>query len=183
MNLQDLDYKNILYSPVFSKILVTLIILLVGMVIGRVIGKVIYRVLHELNLNQTIRKTTKIKASIEKVISSFIAYFIYFVTIIMALSNLGLSTTVLNIIIIAIVTVFIIAIFFIIKDFFPNILAGIFIKQKGFIKEGDFIAVEGKEGKIISINIIETTIKTEKGDVVYIPNAILSQKEITKLAR
>jgi|TARA_B100002003_G_C13810817_1_gene399699 small-conductance mechanosensitive channel len=181
MNLQDLDYQNILYSPLFSKLIVTVIIILVGLIIGRIIGKVIYRLIKELGITKIVRKTTKTNISIEKIMSNFVTYFIYFVTIIMALNNIGLSTTVLNIIIVAIITIVVIALFFVVKDFFPNIISGIFIKQKNLIKQGDFIRINDKEGKVIKINAIETTLKTKKGDIIYIPNALLSKQEVTKL--
>jgi len=180
MNIQTLDYQNVLYSPVFSKILVTLIIILVGFIVGRLLGKVIYRVLHELELNKIVRKSTKIKISLERIFSNLVAYFIYFITVIMALTHLGLTTTVLNIVIIAIIAIFIITLFFVLKDFFPNIIAGIFIQKKNFIKKGDYIKINEKEGIIMSINIIETTIKTQKGDIIYVPNSLLIKKEITK---
>ena len=183
MELQDFDYQNILYSQMFSKIIVTIIIILVGFIIGRIVGKITYRLLHEIGISQVIRKTTKIKISVEKIVSRFIVYFIYFATIIMALTNLGLSTTVLNIIVIAIIAIVIITLFFIIKDFFPNIISGIIIKQKSFIKEGDFIRVNNKEGRIDKINLIETTLKTKKGDIIYIPNSLLSKQEIIKLKK
>ena len=176
-----MDYRNILYSPLFSKLVITFIILLVGLIIGRIIGGIIKGVLHEIGLNDIIRKTSKIKVSVEKVISNFVSYFIYFVTIIMALTHLGLTTTVLNIIIVAIITIVIITIFFIIRDIFPNIIAGIFIKQKNNIKEGDYIEIDSKTGKIVNINAIEITIKTKEGNIIYIPNSLLSKKEITKL--
>jgi len=180
MDLAKLDYRGILYSPIFSKIVVAIIIIFIGCIIGRIIGKIIYRVLHELHLSQIIRKSTKINISIEKIVSNFMAYFIYFITIIMALTNLGLSTTVLNIIIIAIIAIIIITVVFVLKDFFPNIISGIFIKQKNFIKEGDYIKVNDKEGEILHINLIETTIKNKQGDIIYIPNSILSKQEIIK---
>lgn len=183
MSIYDIDYRTILYSPLFSRMIATIIIIVIGLIIGRIIGKIIYRVLHELEVNKAIRKTTKIKVSLEKFISNFIMYFIYFITLIMAMTQIGLTTTVLNIIIGAIAVVLIIALFFIIKDFFPNIIAGIFIQQKKYIKEGEFIEIDNKKGKVTNINLIETTIKTNKGDIVYIPNSFLLKKEITKLAR
>ena len=181
MDVQTLDYRNILYSPLFSRMLVSLIILSIGIIIGRIIGKIIYRVLNELSVDKLINDTTKIKLSLEKIISNFISFFIYFITFIIVLTHLGLNTTVLNIIIVAIIVIIIIATIFIVKDFFPNIISGIILRQKNNIKEGDLIKVGDKEGKITNINMIETTIKTEKGDIVYIPNSILAKNEITKI--
>lgn len=181
MNIQDLNYTNILYSQIFSKILIAIIILLVGIIVGRIIGKIISRLLNEFGLNKALRKTTKIKASIEDIISNLAAYFIYLITIIMALNQLGLSTTVLNIIIIAIITIFIITLFFIIKSFFPNIIAAVFIQKKNIISEGETIKVGNSIGKVKSINLVETIIETKKGDTIYLPNSVLIKKEIIKL--
>ena len=183
MNLTDLGYKNLLYADIISQILIALIILLVGLTIGRVIGKIVLRVLNELNLNFIIKKTTKLKISIEKIISDFIKYLIYFATFTMTLTQLGLPTTTLNILMAAVILIFLIISFFIINYFLPNIIAGIFIKQKGFIKEKDNIKLGDKQGTIMSINLIETTIRTKKGESIYIPNSILAKKEITKLKR
>jgi|TARA_Y100000310_G_C20633406_1_gene789874 small conductance mechanosensitive channel len=181
MDLQTLDYRNILYSAFFSKIIVTIILLTVGFIIGRTVGKILLRILNELGLNRLIKETTKIKISLEKIISNFVAYFIYFITLIMALTHLGISTTVLNILIVAIIIIIIIGLVFVVKDFFPNIVSGIFIQRKNFIKEGDMIQVNDKIGEVTKMNLVETTIKTDKGDIIYIPNSILSKKEITKL--
>ena len=53
------------------------------------------------------------------------------------------------------------------------------IFQKGLIKEGDIITVQGKEGKIKKITLVETLIET-KDEEIYVPNSILMKKEIIK---
>ena len=180
INLQDLDYRTLLYSPWFSTIIVTSIIVIVGLIIGRILRKVIYRVLHELEVGKIVKKATGIKFSIEKVISNFVGYLIYFITLIMALNSLGLSTTVLNILIFAVLVLAVIIVSFFIKDFFPNIVAGIIIQQKGFIQEKDYIQVGDYEGRVTKISLIETTLKTKTGNLIYIPNAVLTKKEVVK---
>lgn len=183
MDLTAFDYKIILYSPLFSKSIIALIIFFVGITIGRIAGKIVNRVLSELEIDATVKKTTRIKLSIEKSISNFITYFIYFVTIIISLSELGVSTTALNLITASMLLIIVIILFFILNYFFPNIIAGIFIKRKNIIHENDYIKFGDKEGKIVKINLIETLIKTKKGDTIYIPNSILAKREIVKLRR
>jgi small-conductance mechanosensitive channel len=163
--------------------LIALILLLIGLTIGRILGRIVYHILKEFNLSGSIKKSTKIKISPEKVISNFIKYFIYFVTIIMTLTQLGISTTTLNILMAAIILIILIILFFILNYFLPNIIAGIFIKQKNFIKDGDKIRFNDKQGEIISINLIETIIKSKDSSTIYIPNSVLAKKEITKIQR
>jgi len=183
MNITDLGYKEILYSPLFSKVIISVIILLIGLTVGRIVNRIVKRILNELELDSMIKKTTKIKSSIENMIAALLAYIIYFATIIVALEEIGVSTTAFNIIIASVLFVIIIILFFILNYFFPNVIAGIFLKRKNMLKKGDKIKFGDKEGKIISINLIETSIKTKKGDTIYIPNSILTKKEIIKLVR
>ena len=70
-----------------------------------------------------------------------------------------------------------------IKDFMPNMFAGFFIHQKRFIKEGDIIKVDNIKGKIVHVNLVETTIETKQGDIIYIPNSLLTKKTIVKVKK
>ena len=54
------------------------------------------------------------------------------------------------------------------------------IQKKDFIKEGDYIKIDEKEGEVINTNLIEVIIKTKEGEIVYVPNSILTKKVITK---
>jgi small-conductance mechanosensitive channel len=174
--------KNI-FEMVFTKFVVAIIILLIGFIIGKLLGKIIQRALHEIELNNLLQRATGIKISLEEIISSFITYFIYFITVIMALSQIGLTTTVLNMISAAIIVIIILSVFLGIKDFVPNMIAGIFIHQKRFINKGDRIKVKDIEGKIIHINLVETRIETKQKDIIYIPNSMLTKSEVTVIKK
>jgi small-conductance mechanosensitive channel len=170
-------------SSLYTNFAVAIIILLAGLIIGRLTGRFIQKIFEEIELNKLMRKTTGIRFAIDEIISNFITYFIYFVAIIMALDQIGVATTVLKIISIAIIIIIISSIILGIRDFFPNILSGIFIAQKRFLSKGDKVKVGDIEGEIIEINIIETRIMTKRGDIIYIPNSILTKKEVVKLKK
>lgn len=177
---------NIAYSfasNYLTNLVVAVIIILLGFIMGKIVGRLLQKILSEIELNNIIKKATHIKINLEEIISSFITYFIYFISIVMALSQLGLTTTVLNMISGAVIVVIIISIFLGIKDFVPNLIAGIFIHRKGFVNEGDRIRVKGIEGKIVHINLVETRIKTKKGDLMYVPNTMLTRNEVVKLKK
>ena len=178
-----IDWLKEVFSSFYTKFILAVITLFIGVIIGRFVGKLLQRVLHELELDTLIRKTTKIKFSIEEIISGFFSYFIYFVTIIMALNQLGITTKILEIISVAIFIIIILSIFMGVREFIPNIISGIFIHQKRFLREGDKVKIGNVQGKIVKISLTETWIRTKSDDMIYIPNALLTKKEVIKLKK
>ena len=99
----------------------------------------------------------------------------------MVLQQLGLATTVLNMIAGAVIIVIILSTLLGIKDFIPNMIAGIMIQRKQELKKGEIIKIKGMQGKIIGITLIETKIETKTGDIIFIPNAVLTKTEIIRI--
>lgn len=172
-----INYANILFSQLFTKLIVGIIILLIGFIIGKILGRFVHKLLHEIELNNILKKAG-IKISLEEIISKFITYFIYFISVIWALNEIGLTTTILNMISAAVLILIIISVLLAIKDFIPNLLAGFLIYQKSLIKEGNLIEVNQLKGKVKNISLLETEIETRKGDIIYIPNSLITKKEI-----
>ncbi len=180
---QSINFLPEILSSVFTKLVVAVIIVLIGLVLGKILGKFVQKALHEIELNKILKNAAGIKISIEEIISAFVTYFIYFIFIMMALNQLGITTVVLHMISGAILIIIIISILLSIKDFMPNVFAGLFIHQKRFIKEGDVLKVDNTEGRVIHINLVETKIETKKGDIIYIPNSLLTKKTVVKLKK
>lgn len=174
-------------SSVFSgfvlKFILAVTIVLIGFVIGRLIGKLVTTVLHELELDRIIKKATNTKFSAESALGNLASYAIYFFVFIMALNQLGLATPVLYILAISAMVIVVIAITLAIRDFIPNMFAGLTIHRKGFLDVGDTIKVKDMKGRIISINLVETRIETKSKDVISIPNMILTKNEVVKIKK
>jgi small-conductance mechanosensitive channel len=151
--------------------------LLIGFIIGRIVGKLAYRVLHEIELNSVLTKAGA-KFGLEKAISNFAAYFIYFITIIWALNTIGITAPILNMISAALLILIIISIILAIKDSVPNMIAGLVIYRKGIIKEGNKIKIDNISGIVKKISLVETDIESDTGDVIHMPNSIITKKEI-----
>ncbi len=173
------DFLKEVFSGFVTKIIVAVIILLIGFILGRIIGKIVQRLLHELEIDKILKKAAHIRISIEELLSHITTYFIYFIAIIMALKHIGLATDILNIISWAVMLVLILSFFLGIKDFIPNVTAGLTIHRKNFIKKGDVIQVKNMTGKVIDLNLIETKIQTKTKDIIHIPNSILTKNEVT----
>ena len=169
------------FSGMFTNFIISIIILLIGFIIGKLLGRLLYKFLHSIELNENLNKLAKIKMDLEGIMEAFLTYFVYFITIVMVLQQLGLATTVLNMIAGGVIIIIILSALLGIKDFIPNAVAGAVLQRRENIKIGETIKVKGMQGKIISITLIETKIETKDKDIIFIPNSVLTKTEIIKV--
>ncbi|HIH11840.1 TPA: mechanosensitive ion channel [Candidatus Woesearchaeota archaeon] len=157
------------------------VILLIGFTVGILLRKLGERLLHEIGLNAILIKIG-INSNAEKVIPSIFAYATYILTIIFVLDIVGIKPTVpFYIIVGAILALFILTIMVSVKDILPNFIGWIFIQKKGKIKIGQTIDVREITGVVENIGYLETEIRTDKGDLLYIPNSLfLKSKYLLK---
>ncbi|PIN81989.1 hypothetical protein COV11_00300 [Candidatus Woesearchaeota archaeon CG10_big_fil_rev_8_21_14_0_10_30_7] len=160
-----------------TKIVLAVLIVLIGFMIGKVIRRVTQRFLHEAELDKLMSKLD-FKSSVEEFLSRTLEYLVYFVTIVIAIDKLGLTITILYILSGAVLLFFIVAFFLGIKDFFPNFIAGLVLMKNGKIKPGQTIKVGDVEGKVLSVDFVETKVKTKKGDLIYVPNSLLYRQNV-----
>ena len=163
------------------RLIAALAVLLLGIIAANVLTKLFKKLLHSFEINSVL-STTGFKFPLEEFASSILKYVIYFATIIWALSELGITTTVLQILLIVILIIMIIFIILAFKDFIPNITAGFFIHSKNIFKKGDKITVGSVNGVIEVIEVIETKIRTEDNELLVVPNSLLLKSQV-KIAK
>lgn len=167
-------------NPYLNRLVIAILILLIGFILGKLLGRFVRRVLDELGMDAALKKTVGIKVSVSKVVSAFSAFVVYFVTIVLFLNSLGLTTVVLNAISIGVILLIMISIALAIRDFVPNLAAGLTMHTKQKIKVGDHIEMEGIKGKVVEVSLLDTQIRTASKDIVFIPNAILIKNILKK---
>ena len=171
-------YLNTFFSKFLGKLIVAVIILLIGFIVGRVCERIVQKLLHELELDRIMQRTG-LKLSLETAISNLVAYLIYFIAVIMALNQLGLTTIILYIIVGGVIVLIIVSTLLAIKDYIPNMIAGFFIFRRGMFKEGNKVKLNGTQGRVKKIGLVETEILTRKGDQIFIPNSLLVKSKVT----
>ena len=144
-------------------------ILIIGFALGILVKKVLYKILHEIELNNVMAKVG-IRYDLAKWVSSILSYIIYFLTIVMFLDQLGLRSIVLYIIVGAVLMIIILTVLVGVKDIIPNFVAWFLLQRKGKIKEGKHIEIKEISGMVEKVGYLETEIKTERGDTLYVPN-------------
>ena len=65
------------------------------------------------------------------------------------------------------------------KDVLPNFVAWIIIQKRGKIKEGYRIEIKEISGRVEHIGYLETEIKTDNDDILYVPNNLFIKSKMT----
>ena len=170
-------------EPIYSNIIITVIILLIGLIVGKVLGRLSFKLFSEIELNKLFSLATGMSIKLDQIFSSIISYFIYFVFVMWALENLGLSSIILNILAGGVIVLIVIAIVLGIKDFFPNVIAGLFLHAKRIVKEGEDVEIDSISGKVAHIGLVETELSSTKGDRIYVPNAVFLKSRTIKVKK
>jgi len=170
------DFFNFVLTQSLGKFIVAVIILLVGFIFGKILGKLLEKVLHEIELNKVLKKWLNTNTNFEQLFGLILTYFIYIFAIIMTLNQMGLTTTVLNMLAAAILIIILISIFLTTKDFLPNFFAGFKLAKTNKISVGDRIRIKDMEGKITKINLTDVEIES-KGDIIHVPNSLFLKHE------
>lgn len=153
------------------KVVVGIVILLVGFGLGILAKKIIQKLLKEIELNKTMSKIG-ITHDLEKWAGVIVSYIIYLFTILLFLEKLLIKSVVLWVILGALIMLFLLTFLVGVKDLLPNLIGWLVIQKQGKIKVGKHIDVKEIYGTIERVGYLETEIKTQTGDILYVPNSL-----------
>ncbi len=81
------------------------------------------------------------------------------------------------------ISIFAVALVLIFKEYISNMINGMIIMFSDEFKLKDYVKVGDYKGRIINVNFLNTEIKTDDGDVVFIPNTVMVSKEIMNYSK
>ena len=155
----------------FKTVTVGIVILLIGFGLGILTKKLLNKILKEIGLNKVMSKVG-ITYNLEKWVSNIVSYVIYLVFIVIFLNQLGITSIVIYIVLGAVLMLIILTFLVGLKDVIPNFIGWLAIQKKGKIKEGHKINIKEIYGTIEKVGYLETEIKTDNGDILYVPNSL-----------
>lgn len=155
-----------------------IVILILGFVLGRLLGKLMRKVLHELELDEIIAKHVREGFEAERWISFVVEYATYGFALVWALNQLGITTTVLQIVVALVVFTLVVVVVLTLKDVVKNFFAGLVLRQKSVVKIGKRIEVGLVEGTVVRVGWLETKLVTRKKEVVFVPNSLMVKSVI-----
>ncbi|MBN2141917.1 mechanosensitive ion channel [Candidatus Woesearchaeota archaeon] len=177
VNGTGVDPESIVLNPLFSRLILAVFILLLGFIAGRVVGLFVKRILSDIQLDKHVRKVG-IKVSIERFLARSLSFVIYFITIILTLDTLALTSTFVTIMLLGLVFLVLISFMLAVKDFFPNLIAGVRIRLKDLFDVGDLIQIKEVKGKVVQFGLLETKLVTSFKEEVIIPNALFTKRKM-----
>ncbi|HIG93182.1 MAG: Potassium efflux system KefA protein / Small-conductance mechanosensitive channel [archaeon GW2011_AR9] len=152
-------------------IIIGVVILLIFFGIGILAKKLLSRLLKEIGLN-TIFGKVGVTTDLEKWISSVVSYLFYFIGLVLFLDQLKIRSIVIYIILGAILMLLTLTLIVGLKDVIPNFIGWIYLQRKGMITAGKHIAIKEIAGEVEHVGYLETEIRTDKDDLLYVPNSL-----------
>ena len=122
---------------------------------------------------------SKLDPSLARFILKAIKIVLYILVVISALNAIGVSTTG----IVAVMSTASIALVVALKDSLGNVAGGILLLISPRFSTGDYISVDTDEGKVLSVDLLHTTVLTFDKRQISIPNGVLLNSRITNYTR
>lgn len=157
-----------------SDVVVLVVIFLSGIIIAKIAGKAMKHLLNEFEVNAIVKKVSGKKIAASKIAETSIRYFLYFVTFIIILDQLGITTTFFEIVAGGLVLLLGLGLLLGFRDFIPNFFASFAVKKT--IPEGSVLEYRKARGKVIKFGITYLIIEDKHKQMIYIPYSDLKQE-------
>ncbi|MFT4313420.1 MAG: mechanosensitive ion channel domain-containing protein [Candidatus Woesearchaeota archaeon] len=167
-----------IYDTFFTNIVIAVIILISGLVIGQVVKRLLLLTFSEFKLNEILQKTMNVQTKFDDLLSTIISWIIYIFAVLFALLQIGLSTIFVNILFIFVLILILVLLFLSLKDFIPNLIAGLIMHNKKYFRVGDTITLHLVEGKVDSFDLFQTIVKKKNNDLIYVPNSYIVKHRV-----
>ena len=165
-------------SSLFIRLIGFFLIIIVGLTLGHLFSSILKKVLKGMEVDKILKKQLKIKFSLESRLVSLLKYFIYALAAIIALTELGLPTSILKLIFFIILGITLLFLLFSFKDWIPSVLAGLYIIHTKKIKRGDTIKTQGFSGTVKKVSLLETEFRSKTKEKIFMPNSLLMRQEL-----
>ena len=166
-----------IFATSLTDIALAAIILFSGLVVARIGSLLIDTGLRTLRFNDALRKGFGIPFNISGAIGQLFFWIVSFVTVLWALTIIGISAFVVTVLAVFAIIIIAFSIVIALRDLIPNMIAGIEMHRKGFFTEGDTVTLDGERARVLEAGLLETIL--ERGTMrIIIPNAMLLRREI-----
>ncbi|WP_192482917.1 MULTISPECIES: mechanosensitive ion channel family protein [Cysteiniphilum] len=149
-------------------VILAIIIFVVGLILAKVIRSTTQKLLFK----------TKLDKAVTMFLMQVLYIFLVIFVILIALSEMGISTTPLT----AAITALIVGIGMSLKTSANIIVSGIMIVSTRPFKIGEFVDMGGTSGTVEEINFVFCTLRTSDGRQVKVPNSLVTSRIITNFS-
>ena len=158
------------------------IILMIGAILGKALGRTISAFLKEIELNRFTENDLHLAINFEEYAGIVISYVCYVISLHLALNTMHLTKTAFYAAFIGIALLVGFSLAISIRDFFPNLFAGMQLREHRAGSDGKPLKYENMAVHIEHIGIVETRIRTKRNDILFVPNAEM-EKNLEKKSK
>ncbi len=137
-----------------------------------IIGIIVIKVL--MNIVRKVFSKTKMEKIAQQFISAIIKFLLYLILVLALLSIVGIQISG----IITALSAVLLAVGMALESNIANLANGIVIVATHMFKKGDYIVVDGKEGSIVDINFLFTTLMTPDNKKITLPNSTIVNSSV-----
>jgi len=171
------------FMNIVNQYIIALVILFSGFVVGNILAKIVKKILHEIELNNFLKSISNVDVRLEELISMFVKFFIYFIFVVYVLNYLKLSTIIINVLLIVILIIVGFSVIVSIRNFLPDLFAGISISKRKLIFEGETIEIDGIVATIKKIDPTSIQLLTRDNEIMFYPASQFLKKKLKILPK
>lgn len=158
------NLKQSIEHVTLKNALIALAMLAAAIVIVRVVLTLVDRAL----------KRTRLDVSMHRFIKTMLRFLLYFVTLLVIASYLGIDVTAL----VALLSVLTLAVSLSVQNALSNVAGGLLVMGTKPFKKGDFVSIDGVTGVVDEIAMVYTRLHTIDNRSVLIPNSKVSSATV-----
>ena len=151
-------------SLTWSRILTVLALLIVCLLASKLLRNVFDKALSRMKVDKTL----------QGFLSSCIKFLLYFVTVLIVASSLGIPVTSL----VALLSVLGLAVSLAVQDALSNLAGSLTLLSVKPFQVDDFVEAAGVSGTVTKIGLIYTTLKTADNKLIYLPNSKITTGQV-----
>ena len=163
--IQPIFYNLVMYLP---RVLYALIYLFGGYFLSKATAKFIDEIVESLQVTDL--------RPFSQPLGAFVQYFILTISLLLAISQLGFETGLLNMLLIGFISITTFAFFWFLHTasapYLPDLFAGMAIKRDRLFIPGEYVIYEGKKWRVMRVGAIKTTLRTSNKQI-YLRNSVL----------
>jgi len=153
-----------------TKIVAGLVIIGVGILLGYILGKLSRKILESFEIRRLLRERG-VKFPLIDLLSSITKFIVYILAVTWGVFQMHIEIIVLLVVAIFVAILIVWRVITVLIDFIPNYIAMLSLN----LKKGRTVTAGETKGKILERGIIETKIKTQEGEELYVPNRLFKK--------
>jgi len=153
------------------------------LVVGFMLGKFASDFVADMLKSDRVQKLLKPRGYGEievDLIASMLKYLIYVLVFLVAIMQFGVGELLVQAIAIIFILVLFLIVAYSLKEFIPNVAAGLYINRNEIFEVGDSVQIDEFTGRVVKRGVLSTIIETVDRKTVIIPNSIVARGKIIK---